>query len=162
MILGKKIDPLILTALFKSAVAYPLLSFFRNPRKVYGELLYSSHIEKVLSVVKPDILHAHFSYPEGWASYRRYRKRIPFVVTLHGYDVLVEPSLGYGIRLKKRYDLLVRRVIEVADAVIVASHALYNEVARLTNDKEKIHLITHGVDLERLSLTSTQMTSERG
>jgi glycosyltransferase involved in cell wall biosynthesis len=31
----------------------------------------------------------------------------------------------------------------------VASHALYDEVARLINDKEKIHLITHGVDLER-------------
>jgi len=150
--LSKKIDPLILTELFKRAEAYPLLSLFRNPRRVYGELLYSNHIERVLSVVKPDILHAHFAYPEGWASYlalRRYRKRIPFVVTLHGYDVLVEPSLGYGIRLKRRYDLLVRRVVEVADAVIVASHAIYDEVARLINDKEKIHLIPHGVDLER-------------
>jgi glycosyltransferase involved in cell wall biosynthesis len=150
--LSKKIDPLILTELFKRAQSYPLLSLFRNPRRVYGELLYNNHIEKVLSVVKPDILHAHFAYPEGWASYlalRRYRKRIPFVVTLHGYNVLVEPSLGYGIRLKRRYDLLVRRVVEVADAVIVASHALYDEVARLINDKEKIHLIPHGVDLER-------------
>jgi glycosyltransferase involved in cell wall biosynthesis len=94
----------------------------------------------VLGVVKPNILHAHFAYPEGWASYlalRRYRKRIPFVVTLHGYDVFVESSLGYGIRLKKRYDLLVRRVVEAADAVIVASYALYDEVARLTKTRRR-------------------------
>jgi hypothetical protein len=31
----------------------------------------------------------------------------------------------------------------------VASHALYDEVARLINDKEKIHLIPLGVDLKR-------------
>jgi hypothetical protein len=105
MIHSKKIDPLILTEFLKRAEPRPLLSFFRNPRKVYGELLYSNHIEKVVSIVKPDILYAHFAYPQDWASYlalRRYRKRIPFVVTLHGYDVLVESSLGYGIRLKKR------------------------------------------------------------
>jgi hypothetical protein len=31
----------------------------------------------------------------------------------------------------------------------VASHALYDEVARLINHKEKMHLIPLGVDLER-------------
>ncbi len=124
MIHSKKIDPPILTEFFKRAEPHPLLSFFRHPRKVYGELLYSNHIEKMLSVVNPDILHAHFAYPEGWASYRRYRKRIPFVVTLHGYDVLVESSLGYGIRLKKRQ-------LWLAMPYMTRLH--------LINDKEKIH-----------------------
>jgi hypothetical protein len=70
------------------------------------ELLYSKHIEDLIKRLEPDLLHAHFAYPEGWVAYLakvELRQRIPLVVTLHGYDILVEPSVGYGIRLSKRW-----------------------------------------------------------
>lgn len=76
---------------------------------------------------------------------------VPLVVAVRGYDVLMEPSAGYGVRLSKRYDLLVRWVHSSADAVICDSTALYREVRSVVDDGSRIHLIFNGADLQRFS-----------
>jgi hypothetical protein len=86
---------------------YPFGALPRSPSSLYTELLYSKHVEDLIKRLEPNLLYAHFAYPEGWTAYLakvRLRQRIPLVVTLHGYDILVEPSVGYGIRLSKRYE----------------------------------------------------------
>jgi len=133
---------------------FPINALLRSPFSLYSELLYSKHIEDLIKRLEPDLLHAHFAYPEGWAAYLAkvgLRQRIPLVVTLHGYDILVEPSVGYGIRLSKRYETLVKKVLNAADAVIVASRAVFNEAASLVKDVGKIHLIPNGVDTKRFN-----------
>jgi len=136
-------------------VYYPFSTLFGRPTpSIYFELAYGSRIVRLLKMLKPDILHAHFAYPEGWCSYialRNTNLKIPFVVTLHGYDILTEPRVGYGIRLNKRYDILVRRVLNEADAVIVASRAVYEEARKLVKSEEKIHLIPNSVDIQRFN-----------
>jgi len=133
---------------------YPFSALPRLPSSLYTELLYSEHVEDLIKRLEPNLLHAHFAYPEGWAACLAkvgLRQRIPLVVTLHGYDILVEPSIGYGIRLNKRYDVLVKKVLNAADAIIVASKAVFNEAASLVKDIEKIHLIPNGVDTKRFN-----------
>jgi N-acetyl-alpha-D-glucosaminyl L-malate synthase BshA len=117
-------------------------------------LLYSEHVEDLIKKLELNLLHAHFAYPEGWTAYLAkvgIRQHIPLVVTLHGYDILVEPSIGYGIRLNKRYDVPVKKVLNAADAIIVASKAVFNEAASLVKDVGKIHLIPNGVDTKRFN-----------
>ena len=133
---------------------YPLSTWFYISPSLYLELTYGKHITHLIRRLHPEIIHAHFAYPEGWASYialRANKIKIPFVVTLHGYDILVEPRVGYGIRLNRRYDLLIRRVLNEADAVIVASKAVYEEAKKLVNDYKKLYLIPNGVDLQRFN-----------
>jgi len=133
---------------------FPINALLRSPLSLYSELVYSKHIEDLIEKLEPDLLHAHFAYPEGWAAYLAkvgLRQRIPLVVTLHGYDILVEPSVGYGIRLSKRYEALVKKVLNAADAIIVASRAVFNEAASLVKDVGKIHLISNGVDTKRFN-----------
>ncbi|MCC6003965.1 MAG: glycosyltransferase [Thermofilum sp.] len=133
---------------------YPVSALLRSPLSLYSELLYSKHIEELIKRLEPDLLHAHFAYLEGWAAYLAkvgLRQRIPLVVTLHGYDILVEPSVGYGIRLSKRYEALVKKVLNAANAIIVASRAVFNEAASLVKDVGKIHLISNGVDTKRFN-----------
>jgi glycosyltransferase involved in cell wall biosynthesis len=135
-------------------VHYPLYSLLRNPQAFYMEITYSGHIIDLMKKLSPNILHAHFAYPEGWVArlaVRSLKRKIPFVVTLHGYDILTEPHSGYGIRLNKRYDLLVRKVLEEADAVIVASKAVYEETEKITSGSDKLHLIHNGVDLQKFN-----------
>jgi glycosyltransferase involved in cell wall biosynthesis len=118
------------------------------------EITYSGHIIDLMKKLSPNILHAHFAYPEGWVArlaVRSLKRKIPFVVTLHGYDILTEPHSGYGIRLNKRYDLLVRKLLEEADAVIVASKAVYEEAEKIMNGSDKLHLIHNGVDLQKFN-----------
>jgi len=63
-------------------------------------------------------------------------------------DILTEPATGYGIRLKRGYDALVRKVLSCADAVICNSRALYDEALKIVDDPDKLRLRYHGVDLK--------------
>jgi len=134
---------------------YPLSYRFYTSHSIHTELAYAGHIAELTHRLHPNILHAHFAYPEGWATYVALRclgSKIPFVVTLHGYDILIEPRIGYGIRLKRRYDSIVRKVLNEADAIIVASRAVYEGAKGLVNDHvEKLHLIPNGVDIQRFN-----------
>ena len=133
---------------------YPFGSLLRSPYALYTELTYSGHIINLIKRINPNILHAHFAYPEGWAAclaVSSLKRKIPFVVTLHGYDILTEPHSGYGIRLNKGYDLLVRKVLEKADAVVVASRAVFKEAERIMKKTDKLHLIHNGIDLQKFN-----------
>ena len=152
--LPTRVDLTVLTQLSQFA-KYPLPSLIRGPRglfSLYGELLYANHIRKVLQNTKPDILHAHFAYPEGWTAYLAKTSsshKPPLVVTLHGYDILTEPTCNYGIRLYRQYDALVKKVLNNADAIIVSSTAIYREAQKIVKNPDKVHLIYNGVDTIR-------------
>lgn len=121
------------------------LSFLSTP-------IYSSNISKVIERNRIDLIHAHFAYPEGLAGLLAKRRTgKPLVVTVHGADILVEPSVGYGIRRFKIMDSIVSRVLNEADAVLAASKATFNEVSKIVNDADKIHLIPNGVDIQRFN-----------
>ena len=73
---------------------------------------YGKQVEKIVKSYNIDVIHAHFAYPEGFVGLiakRRIEK--PLVVTLHGADVLVEPTVKYGYRLNLEVDRVVRMVL---------------------------------------------------
>ena len=131
---------------------YPPISLLRNPAKIYWENLYALNVSRVIGRNNIDLIHAHFAYPEGLVGLlTKKATNKPLILTLHGYDILTEPDVGFGLRLSRRYDLIVKYVIKNADAVIVNSNAVYNEASKCGASKEKLHLIHLGVDLERFS-----------
>jgi len=73
----------------------------------------------------------------------------PLIVTVHGYDILVEPNVNYGARLNTRIDAVIRKVLKGADIIMAASAAAYNEVNAIVTDPNKIYLVPNGVDTER-------------
>lgn len=149
--LDRKIDPRTLGFIVKNLNVYMPLSLLRRPTLIYWENLYAINVSKVVKKYNIDLIHAHFAYPEGLVGLLTKREtRKPLIVTLHGYDILVEPSVGYGIRLMKKYDAIVRAVLKDADRVIVASRAAYGEAARLCHS-DKIVLIPNGVDTIRFN-----------
>jgi len=114
--------------------------------------VYSSNVSKVIESNGIDLIHAHFANYEGLVGLLT--KRItgkPLVITVHGYDILVEPSVGYGVRLSKRMDSIVRSVLNEADAILAASNATFNETRKIVNDANKIHLIPNGIDIQRFN-----------
>jgi glycosyltransferase involved in cell wall biosynthesis len=126
---------------------------------------YARTVADIIYKQNLDLIHAHFAYPEGFVGLLAKKETgKPLVVTVHGTDVLVEPSIGYGIRLSKRYDALVRRVIEEADAVIAASKVTYDEVCSIVKNIEKVHLIANGVDITRFNpgLDSSYLRRKHG
>jgi len=138
-----------LYTLLRNIRKYPPKALIRGPKAIYFENLYAWRVLSAANMIKPDLIHAHFAYPEGFVGYIvKKTVNIPLVVTLHGYDVLTEPSVGYGIRLKRGYDTLVRKVLNYSDVVICNSRALYDEALKIVNNADKLKLIYHGVDLK--------------
>jgi glycosyltransferase involved in cell wall biosynthesis len=147
----KKISKVLSKVLSFSEYCKPLF-------KVYGlaysiaNFLYIKSSYNVTEEVKPDLIHAHF------AGYQAYIAKIikklslkPLIVTVHGYDVLIEPSINYGLRMNKNADLFVKNNLKAADAVIVNSRILYKECFQLGVPNEKLHLIHQGVDVKKFS-----------
>ena len=132
---------------------YPPISLLRNPAKIYWENLYALNAIDVIKRENIDLIHAHFAYPEGLVGLLA--KKVTgrsLIVTLHGYDILTEPSVKYGARLNPAVDYLIRRVLNNADAIITASTATFNEARKIVNTSSKIYLIPNGVDIKRFNL----------
>jgi len=134
---------------FSNISKLPRSQLFR-PKEIGVLLSYSKGMEKLAKKYNVDVTHAHFAYPEGYVGLLiKNRTGKPLVVTLHGGDILVEPSVNYGIRLNPDIDRVVRRVLRDADRVISASTATYKTALELGCSPSKLTLIPNAVDVKR-------------
>jgi glycosyltransferase involved in cell wall biosynthesis len=112
-----------------------------------------------------DVIHAHFLYPSGFAGLIcKYILRKPCVVTMHGMDILVDKSIGYGMRLDWRLDLIIKLVLRNVDALIAPSKSIAREAIKAGADPSKVHVIPNGVDISRFnpSINGEEMRRELG
>ncbi|MCS7366624.1 MAG: glycosyltransferase [archaeon YNP-WB-062] len=145
----KKYDAQALNFLTRNVACYPPISLMRNPKRLYWENLYALNVSKVVEKYDVNLIHAHFAYPEGLVGLLAKKKTgKPLIITCHGYDINVVPEIGYGIRLSKKYDALVRKALKNADAVICVSNGLRKEILKLKVDAEKVFVVFNAVDLE--------------
>jgi len=148
----RKIDFKALNILIKNPNKFKIFSWLKNPARVYWESLYALNISQVIRRNNIDLIHAHFAYPEGLAGLLA--KRVtgkPLIVTVHGYDILTEESVKYGLRLNKNFDAIIKWVLNEADAVITASNATFKEAHKIISAHENIYLIPNGVDVQRFN-----------
>ncbi|MEM9422827.1 MAG: glycosyltransferase family 4 protein, partial [Pseudomonadota bacterium] len=90
----------------------------------------------------PDIVDAHYYYPDGVAAVQAAESfGIPCVVTARGTDINLIPRFP-----KQRHMIL--NAAEKAAASITVAEALRTEMGRLGADKEKITTLRNGVDLK--------------
>jgi L-malate glycosyltransferase len=150
--LKRKFEPVSLSFFLRSLRTYPGLSFLWKPQGIYWETLYAVNACRAIERNEIDIIHAHFAYPEGFVGLlAKKRTGKPLIVTVHGYDILIESTIGYGERLNKRINKIVSSVLKNADAVIAASNATFNEVSKIIDRNDKVHLIPNGVDVQKFN-----------
>ena len=124
-------------------------SIFLWPLSSYCISRYRDEIIKEARKHLVDLVHAHFAYPAGYAvMLAKKAMNKPLIVSLRGWDILTEPSIKYGSRLKKHLDNRIRNVLNASDKIMVASTTVLNEVLRIGVDKEKLVLIPNGVDID--------------
>jgi glycosyltransferase involved in cell wall biosynthesis len=147
-------DPKAFRLTLSNIPQYSPTSLLRHPASIYWENLYALNVSKVIEKNSIDLIHAHFAYPEGLVGLLAKRRTgKPLIVTCHGYDLLIEPSAKYGVRLSKRIDSIVRRVLNEAEAVVTASEATFNEARKIVKNSDRIHLIPNAVDIQRFNPT---------
>ena len=93
--------------------------------------------------IRPDLIHAHYAYPDGYAAVQLGRiLRVPVVVTVHGHDLKDLAVSHAGLRR------LVAEALLGAATVIAVSVDLAERAAALGVPEERIRVIPNGVDMD--------------
>jgi len=145
----KIFEPRAFYLMVRNINRYPPIALLRTPLRIYWEDLYAYYVLKVTEKYNIDLLHAHFAYPEGWIgllSKMKASRKIPLVITSHGYDLNIVEKYEYGIRLRSSYDVLIRKVAKKADHIIVPSKLLYLRAIEAGAEPSKISIIPNAVD----------------
>jgi glycosyltransferase involved in cell wall biosynthesis len=114
---------------------------------------YASHLHK------PDVIHAHWSYPDGAGAVAlRDLFQCPLIVHARG---TLERVVAKQNRLLRE---VVRSPLIAADAVIANSDALRADCIELGVPEERVHVIPNGVDTDMFSppADKAQMKRELG
>lgn len=95
---------------------------------------------------EPDLIHAHYAYPDGAAAASlAARSGLPLVVTCHGSDINVLARHPARRRI-------IAKTLRQAAAVVAVSQDLAGKIARLGVDPGRILHIPNGVDCDRFPL----------
>jgi len=111
-------------------------------------ILLQGYIERVIRRLDPDIIHIHgLSLPFLAASLRT---DCPIIVTLHGLNSL-EPGIRISAAERNVEGLLIEATNRVGIHMSVTSSGVKRKILREFRvvSPDRIHVITHGVDLER-------------
>ena len=88
----------------------------------------------------PDVIDAHYLYPDGVAAVRvAARRGIPAVLTARGSDVTLLPNYPAPRRM-------ILEAVSRADHVITVAEALRQDLIRLGTDPTKVTTVRNGVD----------------
>jgi len=147
----RKYDVRALNFLARNIKRYPALSLIRKPTALHWENLYALNVAKVVEKYDVSLIHAHFAYPEGWIGLlcrAKLKTKVLFVLTSHGYDLNFVKEYRYGVRLNSKYDLIIRKVCESVDHIIVPSKLLFLRAVEAGAPPSKVSLVPNAVDLE--------------
>lgn len=96
-------------------------------------------VRKAIKEINPDILHAH--YVSHYGVYGALSGFKPFVVTVWGSDIFIDPKKS----MAKKY--FVKYALKKADLITTDSLSSMKTIVDFGVDEEKVKLIVHGVDL---------------
>ncbi|MBN2590094.1 MAG: glycosyltransferase [Sedimentisphaerales bacterium] len=96
-------------------------------------------VRKLIRKIKPDIIHAHYATSGGLAAL--VSGFHPAVITVHGSDLI------NGVK-SPIWKILLKKIFNYSDCVNVVSHELEEIALSLGINKEKIEVLTLGVDTE--------------
>ena len=111
--------------------------------------------------IKPfDILHCHSVSFAGTRAVRiKKLLGIPIVLTPHGEDIQRVPEIGYGLRLSEKWDAIITRNLNTADAVTAISMSVENELDCV--DRSKVIRIANGVHISSYGKKQSQFLREK-
>jgi glycosyltransferase involved in cell wall biosynthesis len=93
---------------------------------------------------KPDLLHAHFSYPDGFGMIGLAKRwKVPFVISALG---TLERKVAYEGSYTSRQ---IFEAMNCADKVLSVSEDLKNHIVNLGISEDKVSVVPNGVDIEK-------------
>jgi D-inositol-3-phosphate glycosyltransferase len=108
-----------------------------------------------------DVMHTHFAAYGMAGMLARVHTRTPLIATFRGMDLLLDPSIDYGVRQERFYDRTIRTLLRNADMTTYVSDFMRQAGIRLGADPETARTIRKGVDLERFQVAEDRLALRR-
>lgn len=102
-----------------------------------------------------DIIHAHNAWPSGAIGAITKRFGAKLVVTSHGRDLLVEPSIGYGSRLNPLARLAIRRALGAADRHTVVSEGMVESAVKAGSAQRNVVIVPNFLPADAQSVMNS-------
>jgi colanic acid/amylovoran biosynthesis glycosyltransferase len=121
-----------------------------HPDRPAGRRMLRGLLALTARAERAQLLHAHFGYWAAHTGRTAARVRRPWVLSLHGHDLLVEDRIDPEAH-----------VLRSADAVVVPSTFLAAAASAAGFPDDRLHVMPSGVDLSRLPFREPRTSPER-
>lgn len=124
-------------------------AYIRYPRPAVALSLFSGllKLHQVIRRQKIDILHAHWAIPMGFvASVAKVITGVPVVITMHGRDIRVNPSINSTVPTLWYVKPFLKFAFHRADRLITVSHDYGQHAQHVGAPPEKLQIICNGVN----------------
>jgi teichuronic acid biosynthesis glycosyltransferase TuaC len=119
--------------------AVPKKYFYPVTGISYSRFVYEYAIKNIKP--EPDLIHAHFSYPDGYGMMKLAKKwRVPLIISALG---TIERKVAYEGSYTSRQII---EAMNFADKVLSVSEDLKLHIVNLGINEEKVHVVPNGVD----------------
>jgi glycosyltransferase involved in cell wall biosynthesis len=131
---------------------YPIL---RGPKIKYigfvvGMILKLILFYNFLRKEKPQIIHAHSSFPSGFIALSAKLLDIPVICTSHGSDIQVNREVGYGERQNRVIAMLVNIALKHSSLHTVVSKTMIKDAIEAGSHPSKIRVVYNGINLDKI------------
>lgn len=112
---------------------------------------YSIYFKKIIEKEKYNVWHFHsLNYKTLLFINVLSKLKQKIAVTFQGADIQIQKNIGYGYRLKKKYNELFLQTVKKVDIFFAISQNIKNDLLKLKIEKKKIFNIPNAVDFEKV------------
>ena len=112
---------------------------------------YSIYFKKIIEKEKYNVWHFHsLNYKTLLFINVLSKLKQKIAVTFQGADIQIQKNIGYGYRLKKKYNRLFIKTIKKIDIYFAISENIKKELLLLNIDKKKIFKVPNAVDIKKI------------
>lgn len=120
------------------------IKYYELPIKgILGYFLNVSKVKKIIHVIKPDIVNAH--YASGYGTTARLANVHPYALSVWGSDVFEFPYRSFF------HKKLLQKNLKSADVIASTSLSMAKQTQQFVDGHKKIEITPFGVDLEKFN-----------
>jgi glycosyltransferase involved in cell wall biosynthesis len=99
---------------------------------------------KEIRSFKPNVVHCHFAIPNGFLL-ALFNKKIPFIITSHGYDIQKDKDIGYGSRLNPIKAWMVKYALKRASRHTIVSESMRSDAISAGSKSNQIRVVYNAI-----------------
>jgi len=137
---------------------YTMDKIFKRPLR---RMILSAWLAYLQRRFRFDVWHLHYAYPIGSALPLLQSTGMEPVLTCHGIDVQILPSIHYGVRLDPEIDREVTRVLRRCKKLVAIGSDMHREFLEAGCEAARIFDIPNGVSLDQMNSISRDAAARK-